>query len=173
MTSCIRGYIGVGSNLDDPIARVQAGLVALRRLPSSTVTACSSLYRTAPIGFTDQPAFVNAVAALDTRLAPATLLRELLEIERVAGRRRGAVRGGPRTLDLDLLLYGDLTMTSTDITIPHPRMHERAFVLVPLFEIASTLRIPGTGAVSTLLGRCETQSVVRLMDDSPAGASLG
>lgn len=172
MTIRVRSYIGVGSNLDDPVARVRTGLAALRGIPGSTLVTCSSLYRTMPIGITDQPEFVNAVAALDTQLAPGMLLRELLAIERIAGRRRGPVQGGPRTLDLDLLLHSDLEMTSIDVTIPHPRMHERAFVLVPLFEIAPTLRIPGKGAVSMLLGRCETQSVVRLTDDTLASVSL-
>jgi 2-amino-4-hydroxy-6-hydroxymethyldihydropteridine diphosphokinase len=171
MTNLVRSYIGIGSNLDDPVARVRAGLAALRGIPASTLVACSCLYRTMPIGITDQPEFINAAAVLDTPLAPAMLLQELLAIERTAGRRRGPVQGGPRTLDLDLLLYGDLEMRSADVTIPHPRMHERAFVLAPLFEIAPTLRIPGKGAVSMLLGRCETQSVFRLTDDSLAGVS--
>jgi 2-amino-4-hydroxy-6-hydroxymethyldihydropteridine diphosphokinase len=173
MTIRIRSYIGIGSNLDDPVARVRTGVAALRGIPDSTLVECSSLYRTMPIGITEQPEFVNAVAALDTQLAPGALLRELLAIERTAGRRRGPVEGGPRTLDLDLLLYGNLKMTSADVTIPHPRMHERAFVLVPLFEIAPTLRISGKGALSMLLGQCETQSVVRLTDDSLASVSLG
>lgn len=172
MTNLVRSYIGIGSNLGDPVAKVRAGLSALRGVPGSTLVACSSLYRTKPIGITDQPEFVNAVAAIDTPLAPAVLLQELLAIERAAGRRRGPVQGGPRTLDLDLLLYGDLEMTSANVTIPHPRMHERAFVLAPLFEIAPTLRIPGKGAVSMLLDRCEAQSVLRLTDDSLAGVAL-
>jgi len=172
MTIRVRSYIGIGSNLDDPVARVRTGLDALRGIPGSTLVACSSLYRTMPIGITDQPEFINAVAALDTQLTPVGLLRELLAIERTAGRRRGPVQGGPRTLDLDLLLYGDLEMNSVDVTIPHPRMHERAFVLAPLFEIAPTLRIPGKGAVSMLLGRCESQPVVRLTDDTFASVSL-
>ena len=172
MTHRIRSYVGIGSNLDDPVARVRMGLAALQGLPGSALVTFSSLYRTTPIGITDQPEFVNAVAALDTQLAPTVLLRELLAIERAAGRRRGTVQGGPRTLDLDLLLYGDLEITSADVTIPHPRMHERAFVLAPLFEIAPMLRIPMKGAVSMLLGRCEAQSVVRLLDDSLASVSL-
>lgn len=173
MTNHARSYIGVGSNLENPMSQVRAALTALRRLPDSTWLACSSLYRTAPVGITDQPEFVNAVAAIETRLAPTTLLQELFAIERGAGRRRGPVQGGPRTLDLDLLLYGDLEMASTDMTIPHPRMHERAFVLVPLFEIAPALWIPGREAVSTLLGKCETQSVARLVDESIASVSFG
>lgn len=173
MIDRVRSYIGIGSNLGHPTVRVRAGVAALERLPNTALVACSSFYRTAPIGTTDQPDFVNAVAAIETALAPAVLLGELLAIERDAGRERGPVQGGPRTIDLDLLLYGDLEMVSIDLTIPHPRMHERAFVLVPLAEIAPMLRIPGRGAVSTLLGRCTAQSVVRLVDDSPVRVSLG
>lgn len=172
MTGRICSYVGLGSNLDDPTTRVNAGLAAVRRLPDSTLIVRSSLYRTAPVGITTQPDFINAVAMIETALAPAALLQELLAIECAAGRRRGDVHGGPRTLDLDLLLYGECEMTSDDVTIPHPRMHERAFVLVPLFEIAPTLQIPGRGAVSTLLRQCDAQSVVRLVDDALAGEPL-
>lgn len=173
MTDPARSYIGIGSNLGDPIARVLAGVAALRLLQDSTLVACSSLYRTAPVGITDQPEFINAVVALDTQLSPVALWQQLFTIERAAGRSRGPVHGGPRTLDLDLLLYGNLQLASADITIPHPRLHERAFVLVPLHEIAPSLQVPGGESVSALRGRCESQSVMRLTDDAMNRVSVG
>lgn len=172
MNSVVRAYIGVGSNLGDPSANVRAGVAALRRLGDSAPAAVSSLYRTAPIGITDQPDFINAVVALDTRLAPAVLLRRLLAIERDHGRTRGPVRGGPRSLDLDLLLYGELRRNAADLTLPHPRLHERAFVLVPLLEIAPTLEIPGRGSPAALLAGCAGQSVRRVCEVASEGTTL-
>jgi 2-amino-4-hydroxy-6-hydroxymethyldihydropteridine diphosphokinase len=164
MNGVIRAYIGIGSNLGDPEANVRAGAGALRRLADSILVAASSLYRTAPIGITDQPDFINAVVALDTRLAPRAMLQGLHAIERIHGRTRSPVRGGPRSLDLDLLLYGELRVVEADITLPHPRLHERAFVLVPLHEIAPMLEIPGRGSVAALLAGCAGQSVTRVRD---------
>ncbi len=165
MSATARVYVGLGSNLDRPLEQVRAGMAALRELPDSHVVKCSALYRSAPVGITEQPDFINAVAALDTALAPQALMRRLLAIEHAHGRRRGALRGGPRTLDLDLLLYDDLELQSPELTLPHPRLHERAFVLYPLFEIAPTLHIPGHGPVAEMLDRCDKQAVVRLTDD--------
>lgn len=157
-----RVYVGLGSNLDDPIEHVRAGMRALAALPESTLRECSSLYRTAPVGITAQPDFINAVCALDTRLEPEPLLQRLLDIERRHGRRRGEVGGGPRTLDLDLLLYGDCRLDTSHVTVPHPRLHQRAFVLYPLFEIAPRLAVPGRGSVAELRAGCAPQRVTRL-----------
>jgi 2-amino-4-hydroxy-6-hydroxymethyldihydropteridine diphosphokinase len=157
-----RAYIGIGSNLEQPIAQVQAGVEALRQLPESAIVRCSSLYRTAPVGVAPQPAFINAVCEIETELPPERLMHELLGIERDHGRTRGPAPGMPRTLDLDLLLYDDVTLESAALTVPHPRLHERAFVLYPLCEIAPALSVPGRGGVAELLRRCEGQSVERL-----------
>lgn len=165
MTDYTRAYIGVGSNLGDPAEYVRAGVAALRQLDDSRLVACSSLYRTAPIGVADQPDFINAVCALDTRLPPEALLRRLFLVEQRHGRVRGAIRGGARTLDLDILLYGDLQITSAQVTIPHPRLHQRAFVLVPLLEIAPGLRIPGGQPAAEHLRLCAAQAVARIPDE--------
>ncbi len=131
-------YVGVGANLDHPAAHVRAALEELGRLPKTQLAAASSLYRSSPVGYAQQPDFVNAVAAVDTALAPLELLRELQSIETRHGRVR-TFRNAPRTLDLDLLLYGEETIDQPGLTVPHPRMHERAFVLKPLLEIAPQL----------------------------------
>jgi 2-amino-4-hydroxy-6-hydroxymethyldihydropteridine diphosphokinase len=162
VSAAARVYVGLGSNLERPIGKVQAGMAALRELPDSHVVRCSSLYRSAPVGLTEQPDFINAVCMLETVLTPQVLMRRLLSIESVHGRRRGQARGGPRTLDLDLLLYDDLTLTSDDVTVPHARLHERAFVLYPLFEIAPALHVPGFGPIAELLDRCKGQAIERL-----------
>lgn len=144
-----RAWIGIGSNLDDPRAQVCRALAGLAALPECEPGPASSLYRTAPVGETGQPDFCNAVAAVDTRLEPLALLRELQALERAQGRVRDR-RWGPRTLDLDLLLYGDEIIKRPGLTVPHPRMHERAFVLVPLAEAAPELEVPGHGPVAGL-----------------------
>jgi 2-amino-4-hydroxy-6-hydroxymethyldihydropteridine diphosphokinase len=131
-------YVGVGSNLDDPRKRVLQALDELDRLPHTRVVKRSSLYRTAPVGYASQPDFVNAVAQLETGLPAERLLAELQEVEARHGRER-SFPNAPRTLDLDLLLYGDARIDLPALTIPHPRMHERAFVLKPLLEIAPDL----------------------------------
>ena len=128
-------YVALGSNLQDPAAQVRAGFAALAALPATRLTAQSALYRSAPVGYAGQPDFINAVAAIETLLAPRALLDALLAIERSRGRVR-EFPNAPRTLDLDVLLYGDLLLNEHGLTIPHPRMHERAFVLAPLAEIA-------------------------------------
>ncbi|RTL48479.1 MAG: 2-amino-4-hydroxy-6-hydroxymethyldihydropteridine diphosphokinase [Rhodocyclaceae bacterium] len=154
-------YVALGANLDDPVATVIAALEALKNLSHSRLVATSSLYRTAPVGLKDQPDFINAVAALETELTPAALLEELFAIEARFGRRR-SVRNAPRTLDLDLLLHGNTRSDHPAITLPHPRMHERAFVLAPLAEIAPDLAIPGQGEVKQLLSACASQAISRL-----------
>jgi len=143
-------YIGLGSNLADPRAQVERALQALAALPQTTLRRRSRLYRSEPWGRADQPEFVNAVAALQTELAPRELLDALLAIEREAGRERGATRWGPRVLDLDILVYGDLLIDEPGLHVPHPHLHERAFVLLPLAEIAPNLLIPGRGRAAPL-----------------------
>jgi 2-amino-4-hydroxy-6-hydroxymethyldihydropteridine diphosphokinase len=159
----VRAFIALGSNLNDPAAQVRAGARHLGRLPVTQLVCCSSLYRTAPVGHTGQPDFINAVCEVDTRLPAHELLQALLDIEREHGRVR-EISGGPRTLDLDLLLYGELTCREPGLTLPHPRLHERAFVLYPLHEIAPGLVIPGRGRVEDLLPGCRGQAIERLAE---------
>ena len=154
-------YIGIGSNLQDPAAQVKSALTELTRMPGSSLLKSSSLYRTAPVGFSDQPQFINAVASLETVLQPLELLGELQRIERQHGRQR-SFKDAPRSLDLDLLLYGELVMTTPSLTVPHPRMHQRAFVLKPLLEIAPGLVIPGIGPAAARLPECADQTVERI-----------
>ncbi len=160
--SDVTAYIGLGSNLVEPQAQVCAGQAALAALPRTTVEACSALYASAPIGLTDQPDFVNAACRVRTTLPALMLMQALLAIEKQQGRVRGAAKGGPRTLDLDLLLYGDLVLNDPDLTLPHPRLHERAFVLQPLCELDAGLLIPGRGRAADLLAACAGQRVERL-----------
>jgi len=144
-------YVGVGSNLDEPVARVAQALTALCDLPQSTSFISSGLYRSAPVGPADQPDFVNAVIAFMTRLDARALLGRLQALEKARGRTRTGARWGPRTLDLDLLVLGSMTLDEPDLRIPHPRIHERNFVLLPLAEIAPHMRVPGRGSVLRLL----------------------
>jgi len=149
-------FIGLGGNLGDSVATLTAALRALDALPDTRVVRASKLYRTAAWGVTDQPDFINAVALLHTRRTPRQLLEDLLEIERHAGRHRlddGSDRWGPRTLDLDLLLFADARIDEPGLHVPHPRIQERAFVLVPLAEIAPDAHIPGVGTAAQALAR--------------------
>ncbi len=157
-------YVALGSNLADPIAQVRAGAAALAALSDTCLDRCSALYRTAPVGpVADQPDFINAVCRLETRLSPTALLAALLDLEAHQGRvRTQAVAGGPRTLDLDLLIYGDEVLEAPGLTLPHPRLHERAFVLYPLADIDPALVIPGRGPVRALLTQCKDQGITRL-----------
>ncbi len=156
----VDAYVGLGSNLGDSVAAIEAALDALAALPSTTLVARSALYRSAPL---DAPGddYLNAVAHLRTALAPLALLHALQEIERDAGRVR-PFANAPRTLDLDLLLHGDTTLASEELTLPHPRMHARAFVLEPLAEIAPELVVPGRGAVTDLRAAVVGQRVAKL-----------
>ena len=153
--------VGLGANLNDPAAQVEYALAELDRLPHTRLVARSGLYASAPVGYVDQPDFVNAVAQVETALAPRALLAALLDIEHRHGRER-SFRNAPRTLDLDLLLYGEQVIGREALTVPHPRMHERAFVLVPLAELAPDLAIPGDATVRDLLAGVQSQSVLRL-----------
>lgn len=148
----IEAWIGLGSNLGDRSATLDAALERIDRLERSSVVRVSRYYRTTPWGETDQPDFVNAVACVRTALSAQALLRALLAIESEMGRERRGRRWGPRVIDLDLLLYGDDRVERPDLTVPHPRLHERAFVLVPLAELAPDRVVPGRGRVDALLG---------------------
>lgn len=155
-------FIGLGSNMDDPVAKVRAGMVALETMPETQLEQCSSLYRSAPIGVEKQPDFVNAVCRLLTRLSSIALLERLLAIELAHGRQRPGPEDGPRPLDLDLLLYDEQIYDSPQLTLPHPRLHERAFVLLPMIEIAPDLVVPGKGRVRDLAACCAGQRVERI-----------
>ena len=154
-------HIGLGSNLDDPVRQVRQALQELGGLARTQLLASSSLYRTAPVGKLDQPDFINAVAMLGTALSPRELLQELLALEAHHGRVRSE-RNGPRTLDLDLLLLGDLVLHEPGLEVPHPRMHERAFVLLPLEQVSPDAVIPGRGSVKDLKARLADQGVIRV-----------
>ena len=153
-------FVGLGANLGDARATVEAALEALARLPATRLIARSSLYVSAPLDATGAD-FVNAVAALDTELEARTLLTELQGIERSHGRER-PYRNAPRTLDLDLLLFGDACFADSALTVPHPRMTQRAFVLQPLAEIAPELRLPDGRAVASLLPALAGQRLTRM-----------
>lgn len=137
-----RAYIGLGSNRGDPVAQLRRALAALGGLPACRLQAVSPFYVSAPMGRRNQSPFINAVAALDTALAPMSLLRALQRIEAAQGRRRGRRRWGPRPLDLDLLLYGARRMRTARLQVPHPRLSQRAFVLRPLCDVAPEARVP-------------------------------
>jgi 2-amino-4-hydroxy-6-hydroxymethyldihydropteridine diphosphokinase len=154
-------FIGLGSNLADPVAQVSNALEMLDRLPQTRVSRRSSLYRSTPVGYLDQPDFINAVAQLETELAPRALLEALLALEQQRGRTRDFANA-PRTLDLDVLLYDDLRHHEHGLTIPHPQMHLRAFVLQPLLEIAPECVIPGIGAAALAALRCTGQELERM-----------
>lgn len=154
-------FVGLGANLDEPERQLQQAFLELDAIPHTRVVQTSSLYRSDPVGYAAQPRFVNAVAQLETGLAAERLLGELQAIEARHGRRR-RFANAPRTLDLDLLLYGEATLDAPALKIPHPRMHERAFVLLPLLEIAPEADIPGRGAARTLLENCRDQKVEKL-----------
>ena len=141
MTAPVRAAIALGSNLDHPEAHVTRGFDDIAALPRTKVLARSSLYRTKPVGYADQPDFVNACALVETSLAPRALLDGLRAIEQAHGRKRG-IANGPRTLDLDIVLYGDRVVREPDLTIPHPRAQEREFVMKPLREVWPDVAFP-------------------------------
>jgi 2-amino-4-hydroxy-6-hydroxymethyldihydropteridine diphosphokinase len=155
-------FVALGANLDDPPGQIRSAFLALDRLAGTTLLQRSSLYRTAPVGYAEQPDFVNAVVRLATGLDAASLLQELLAIEASRGRLRG-IRNGPRILDLDLLLYDATVIVEEALVVPHPRMHERAFVLVPLLEIAPEIVIPGRGPAAHWLARLDAGGVERMV----------
>jgi len=156
-------FIGLGSNLEDPRSQLQRAFAELDGLPETRLVAHSSLYRSAPLGYPDQPEFVNAVAKVATALTPQALLQALLQIEHEHGRER-TFRNAPRTLDLDVLLYDDTQLHEHGLTIPHPQMHLRAFVLQPLLEIAPDAAISGMGPARQALQNCSDQVLEKLAD---------
>jgi 2-amino-4-hydroxy-6-hydroxymethyldihydropteridine diphosphokinase len=154
----VRAYVGLGSNLGDRSAHLLLGLSALSRLPDTHLLRLSPIYETEPVG-PPQPPYLNLVAELETELSPRALLGEMLSIERAQGRERRE-RWGPRTLDLDLLLYGDLVLKEEDLEVPHPRLHQRAFVLVPLLHLLPEGRHPLLGqSFRELLASLDTSGV--------------
>ncbi|ADE14243.1 2-amino-4-hydroxy-6-hydroxymethyldihydropteridine pyrophosphokinase [Nitrosococcus halophilus Nc 4] len=157
----VRAYIGLGSNLNQPQEQVCQALAELAALPQTRRVAHSKLYRSAPMGPQDQPDYINAVAVLDTGLGPFDLLAKLQAIEQSHHRVRKR-HWGERTLDLDLLLYGDLEIATEKLTIPHSQLHERAFVLYPLAEVAPQVVVPGRGRVVDLAQCCSPQGLQRL-----------
>ena len=162
MSTSAQVYIGLGSNQGDAIDNVCRAIEELGHSSSIQLLRCSSLYRSAPVGYLDQPDFVNAVCQVNTGLSAEDLLEELQQLEQKAGRRRDGVRWGPRVLDLDLLLYDNAVLQSEMLVVPHPRMHQRAFVLYPLQEISPGLQIPGQGSVDELAELCAGQDCDRL-----------
>jgi len=154
-------FVALGANLNDPLAQLRAAGDALASVPESRLLHLSSFYRTAPVGIRGQPDFINAVAALATELAPLRLLDALFSVERRFGRRR-EFHQAPRTLDLDLLLYDQLIVDSPRLSLPHPRMHLRAFVIAPLLEIAPHCHIPGRGRAAAWLPAVSMQRIERV-----------
>jgi 2-amino-4-hydroxy-6-hydroxymethyldihydropteridine diphosphokinase len=152
VTAPVTAFIGVGSNLDEPVRQVQTALAELAQLPHSELRTRSALYSTPPMGPPDQPDYINAVAELTTSLTPHRLLAELQKIEQAHHRMRQA-HWGPRTLDLDLLVYGTAVIDDARLRVPHPGLAERAFVVIPLAEIAPDLLIPGLPAPHVLQAR--------------------
>ncbi len=159
-------YVALGANLADPLAQVRAALAALGGLPDSHLLHASSLYKTAPVGIHGQSDFINAVAVLETTLTPQALLVALFDVEARFGRRRD-FHHAPRTLDLDLLLYDDEVIDTPLLTLPHPRMHLRAFVLAPLLEIAPHCGIPGRGHAGAWLPAVSGQRIERIEEAAP------
>ena len=162
----MKAWLGLGSNLQEPVMQLQQ---ALRRVGETTglkVLRTSSFYRTPPWGDEQQDDFINAVVQIETSLEPLNLLGELKTIENLMGRKRSGRRWGPRLIDIDLLLYGDQQLYMDELEVPHPRMHERAFVLIPLAELDPELDIPGRGSVENLLQQVDCSGIKRLENDN-------
>lgn len=160
MNQRVRAFVGLGGNLGDPVATLRQAIRELDGLPGTRMLRASRLYRSAAWGVADQPDFINAAALLETQLDPRALLDALLQLERSHGRERDAGnRWGPRTLDLDLLLYGDAVIDEPGLRVPHPHLHERAFALLPLAELAPDTMVPGQGVVHELLATIEIAGV--------------
>ena len=155
----VPAYIGLGSNLEEPVKQIERAFSALRALPDSLLVAQSRRYRSRPLGPQDQPDFVNAVAGLLTRLSAESLLDNLKQLEAELGRTQPILRWGPRLIDFDLLLYGAQTQTTAALTLPHPGLLERNWVLYPLSDIAPDLEVPGQGRVAELAARLGSQGI--------------
>lgn len=161
----VRAYIGLGSNLDDPAGQVRRALAALRVLPRTKWVRASSLYRSRPLGDAAQPDYINAVAVVDTLLDAHALLDALQAIEAAQGRDRSAGRWSSRTLDLDLLLYGEERHRDERLTVPHPGIAEREFVLCPLAEVEPGLSVPGLGYVRDRVRECDLRGLQRIEEE--------
>ncbi len=166
MTNKVQACIGLGANIGHPVVAVRNAIAALAELPDCRLLAASKLYRTPAWGGIDQPDFINAAVVLETQLAPTSLLRQLLDIERRVGRQRdvetASMKWGPRVLDLDLLLFGTSKINEPGLRVPHPHLHERAFALVPLAEIAPEMEFPGHGRVADALRQVDAGDIVPL-----------
>jgi 2-amino-4-hydroxy-6-hydroxymethyldihydropteridine diphosphokinase len=159
-----RVYIGIGSNLEQPLVQVRTAIEAIKALPQSEWIACSPLYRSQPVGPQGQPLYVNGVAVIDTELSADVLLERLQAIEQHQGRRRDGPRWGPRTLDLDILLYGQQAINNERLCVPHAEIANRGFVLKPLFDLAPDLVVPGHGPVAKLLADIPTDDLECIAD---------
>ena len=162
MTTRSTVYVGLGSNLDNPIHQLKQALLVLNTIPTTVLLKHSALYRSKPLGPQNQPDYINAVAVLTTELAPLMLLNELQAIENKQGRVRTARRWGPRTLDLDMLLYGNKQLETPQLTLPHPGLYDRAFVLYPLYECAPDLVLPNGLKAYDLIQRCSVMEMAQL-----------
>jgi 2-amino-4-hydroxy-6-hydroxymethyldihydropteridine diphosphokinase len=156
-----QAFIALGSNLQDPQAQVERALQTIANTPNIKLIKASSLFKTAPIGYDNQPDFINAVAEIETDLSPLELLHSLLEIETQHGRER-PFPNAPRVLDLDVLLYGNIELNTAELTLPHPRMYTRGFVMLPLAEIAPKINIGNHGYADELASKCDNQGVSKL-----------
>jgi 2-amino-4-hydroxy-6-hydroxymethyldihydropteridine diphosphokinase len=156
-----QAFIALGSNLQDPQKQIQFALQTIANLPDIEIIKASSLYQTTPVGYDNQPDFINAVAEISTKLAPLALMRTLLKIEASQGRER-PFPNAPRVIDLDLLLYDDVVMETEELTLPHPRMSGRGFVMLPLAEIAPKITIGTHGYADVLAAKCDNQGVQKL-----------
>ena len=154
-------YVGLGANIGAPRRQIEVAIEEIKKLPETRFISASSYYRSAPLGYADQPDFLNAVVEIDTGLAPEALLDQLQDIEKRHDRKR-PFPNAPRTLDLDLLLFGNARIASARLTLPHPRMHQRAFVLLPLLELDAAISVPGKGPAKALLLACSSQQIERI-----------
>jgi len=161
----MKAWLGLGSNLQQPVKQLKEALSILGETGQLEVLRVSSFYHTPPWGDEQQADFINAVAEIETSLEPVPVLRVLQSIENTMGRQRVGRRWGPRKIDLDLLLYGDQQYQSADLVVPHPRMFERAFVLVPLCELEAQLKIPGHGVAENLLNKLDCSGINRLIEE--------
>jgi 2-amino-4-hydroxy-6-hydroxymethyldihydropteridine diphosphokinase len=161
-------FVGLGSNLNDPVCQVHNAIREIDEIPEVSLAAISSFYQTAPVGIIDQPPFVNAVVCVHTTLSPHDFLRHLAAIEVSHGRVRGE-KNGPRTLDLDILIFNEWRINDAKLITPHPRMHERPFVLIPLLEIAPEVYIPGKGAAAKALAMLDAGGVQKMVTQVPIG----
>ena len=155
-------FIGLGSNLDNPQQKIKDAIILISEIDDVNITATSSLYETPPVGFLNQPNFINAVVKISSSINYNDLLTKLFDIEHIFGRIRKE-KNGPRTIDLDILLFDDLIVENESLSIPHPRMHERLFVLIPLLEISPIIKIPKYGSVSNLLSGLKKQNIKKVV----------